>query len=168
MAGMKRLFFGLSLNDAARDAIHDAASRVACEKGRFHEKDNYHLTLVFLGMTPEEAVPQLLRVAKLAMKEPFDVTLSGRMGTFKNGSILWAGVDGCEKLFALQKRLSVILKENGFPGGDEPYTPHITVGRGMKLTSPAPEVVRAAFPVSRVTLYESLREDDRLVYRPLN
>ena len=72
------------------------------------------------------------------------------------------------RLYSAYRKASRWLTGMGFDDPEEPYTPHITVGRGMKLLSPAPEVTRAAFPVSRVTLYESLREDDRLVYRPLN
>lgn len=165
---MKRLFFGLALNEEARRAVSEAASALRLHKGRLHEPENYHLTLVFLGMTPAEAVTPLLRLGRLAMREPFELTLAPDMGAFRDGSILWAGVEPSEALFALRRRLSDILRENGFPDGGEPYRPHITVGRGMKLAAPPPIVPRAAFPVREVTLFESLRVDDRLVYRPLN
>ncbi|MBO4298284.1 MAG: RNA 2',3'-cyclic phosphodiesterase [Clostridia bacterium] len=168
MIEMKRLFFGLAPNEEARAALSAAAAQLQCEKGRLHESGNYHLTLVFLGMTPAEAVPQLLRLARLAMREPFELTLSGEMNAFKDGTVPWAAIDPCPALFALRGRLSAMLRENGFPGGDESFTPHITIGRGVRLAAPAPSIRRVSFPVTRVTLYESLRMDDRLVYRPLN
>ena len=168
MADMKRLFFGLPLNEEARRAVTAAASAVRFEKGRLHPPENYHLTLAFLGMTPEEAVPRLCRLGRLAMRDEFRLALAPDMGTFKDGAILWAGVEPSEQLFALQDRLSALLRENGFPAPDGPFRPHITVGRGMKLAAPPPNVARAVFPVCGITLYESLRLDGRLVYRPLN
>ena len=168
MNEMKRLFFGLAPNDEARAALAAAAAELRCEKGRLHEPGNYHLTLVFLGMTPGEAVPQLLRLGSLAMGEPFELTLSGGMNAFKEGTVPWAAVDPCPALMALRARLSEMLRENGFPGGEAVFTPHITIGRGVKLAAPAPAIERVSFPVTRVTLFESLREDDKLVYRPLN
>ena len=35
-----------------------------------------------------------------------------------------------------------MLRENGFPAPEEPYRPHITLGRGMKLSSPPPAVIK--------------------------
>jgi len=164
---MMRLFFGLALNDEARGALESAAAGLRGGRGRLHGSDNYHLTLVFLGATPTEAAPQLLRIGSLAMRTPFELTLAPEMGTFKNDSIVWAGVEACPALFELRERLSRMLRENGFPGGDEPFVPHITLGRGMKPTLPLPTVARASFPVNSVTLFRSLHEDGRLVYRPV-
>ena len=138
-----RLFFGLSLSEEARDAVAEAARAVRCEKGRFQERDNYHLTLVFLGATPAGAVKQLRRLGQMVLREPFELTLAPEMGTFKEGSILWAGVADCPALTTLQRRQSLMLRENGFPGGDEPYRPHITVGRGMRGIAFTPRVAPA-------------------------
>ncbi len=165
--GDLRLFFGLQLNDRARQAIACAAEDLRFDKGRLHEADNYHLTLVFLGATPQEAVPLLSRLGRLALREPFRLKLAPEMGAFRNGSIIWAGVEPCAALFALRSRLSAMLRENGFPGGDEPFTPHITVGRGMRLTAPPPLIALESFEAARVTLFESARVDGRLTYRPI-
>ena len=167
MSDLKRLFFGLSLNEEARLSLARAASALRLHKGRLHPPENYHLTLAFLGMTPAEAVGPLLRLGALAMREPFQLALAPDMGSFKDGTILWAGVEPSAPLMALQGRLSAMLRENGFPVGDEPYRPHITLGRGVKLAAPTPAVTRAVFPAREVTLFESLRLDGRLVYRPL-
>ena len=165
---MARLFFGLALNDEARAAAAEAARLLRFGSGRPSDADNYHLTLVFLGMTPREAVPELSALAGRVMGEPFRLTLSGRLGTFRDGSVVWAGVEECAALYELRRRLSRALAEAGFPDGGEPYRPHITLGRNMKGLGPLPGAARASFPVERVTLFESTREAGRLVYRPLN
>ena len=165
---MKRLFFGLELNDAARQCVAEAAREVRFAKGSPHEAGNYHLTLVFLGMTDESALPELLRLSKLAFLKPFTLTLSGRMNTFKNDSIVWAGVDHSAELMAMQSRLQAILVENGFLRAEEGYTPHITAARAVRgLEKPLPAVKTASFDVKGITLFESLREEERLVYKPL-
>ena len=167
MSGMKRLFFGLELNEAARNAVADAAGLLRFEKGSLHERNNYHLTLVFLGMTDERAVPELERLSRLAAGKPFDLTLSGRLDTFKGGSIVWAGVDESAPLMTMQKTLRAIMEENGFVPHEDGYTPHITLGRNMRGVSALPPVRRETFRVEGITLFESLREDERLVYRPI-
>ena len=167
MNGMKRLFFGLELNEAARDAAHEAAGLLRYDRGSLHEKSNYHLTLVFLGMTDERAVPELERLSRLAARGPFDLTLSGRLDTFKNGSIIWAGVDESVPLRTMQKTLRLILEENGFVPHEDGYTPHITLARNARGAEKLPPVRRETFRVEGITLFESLREDERLVYRPI-
>ena len=162
-----RLFFGLSPDALARDALDRAAAAVRTDRGHMHGKDMYHLTLVVLGQTPADKTQRLLSIADEAFRAPFDLTLAADMGTFRNGSVLWAGVEASEPLMTLRADLRNRLMAEGFPGGEAEFTPHITLGRGLRLTGPTPPVERVTFPVRRITLYESLRIDDRLVYRPV-
>ena len=164
---MKRLFFGIELNADARAAVRAAAERMRLEKGKLTDMDNYHVTLAFLGQVDEEAVPELLRLGALCWHRPFELTLSGSMDTFKGGSVIWAGLDESTELGKMQARLQNILQENGFLGESEGYTPHITVARSARAARPYPDVGRVSFDVNCVTLFESLREDGRLVYKPL-
>ena len=167
MSDTMRLFFGIAPDFAAREALSRAASGVAFDRGRLYDRDLYHLTLVFLGQTPTNRTETLLSIADQAFSDPFDLTLAPDMGAFKGGSVLWAGVKPSEELLLLRARLRTLLLGNGFPGGEAEYTPHITLGRNMRLTAPTPPVGEAAFTVRRITLYESVRVDERLVYRPI-
>jgi len=164
---MKRLFFGLELSEEARDALDRLLpSLEGC--GHLHSHDLFHLTLCFLGITPAEAIPTLTRLARLAAVPPFSLTLHG-LGTFKDGRILWAGVRPSPILTAMQKKLDLLLRENGFLLEDKPYSPHITLGRSMKSLPPCGDPDEVTFTVRGITLFESLRdENDRLVYRPLD
>ena len=163
----KRLFFGLPLNDDARAAVRAAAEEMRLEKGKLTDADNYHITLAFLGQVDEEAVPELMRLADLAWRAPFELTLSGKIGAFKGGSVIWAGLMDSAPLTEMQKRLSDILRENGFPLEEGVYTPHITMARSARAAQPYPPVGRVSFDTRAITLFESLREGGRLVYKPL-
>ena len=110
----KRLFFGVELSGEARAAVRAAAEKMRLEKGKLTDADNYHVTLAFLGQTDENAVPELLRLGALCWRAPFVLTLSGRIGAFKGGSVIWAGLDKSDALFDTQARLRAILRENGF------------------------------------------------------
>ncbi len=164
---LRRLFFGLELSDEARRIVKTAADALQLEKGARSEAANYHITLAFLGMTDEKALPLLRQLAFLAWEAPLNVRLSGEMGSFKGGSVLWAGVGRDEALIRFQKRLHDILQENGFVGDKDGYTPHITVARSARALMPYPPVTPASWTVSGITLFESLREDGQLFYKPL-
>ena len=164
---MKRLFFGLELSGAAREALASLAPALRqAASGRWTAPENYHVTLAFLGMTPENCLPQLFSFADRAFGAPFEVTVTG-LGTFKNGAILWAGVEKCAPLAALQKRLSLMLAENGYPAEPGDYTPHITLARGARIAAPLPSFEPVRFSVDHAALFESARVEGVLSYIPL-
>lgn len=163
----KRLFFGVELSGEARAAVRAAAEKMRLEKGKLTDADNYHVTLAFLGQTDENAVPELLRLGALCWRAPFTLALSGGIGAFKGGSVIWAGLDKSDALFDMQARLQAILRENGFPLEEGAYAPHITMARSARAVLPYPSVERVSFGVRAMTLFESTREGGRLVYKPL-
>lgn len=163
----KRLFFGVELSGEARAAVRAAAEKMRLEKGKLTDADNYHITLAFLGQTDESAVFELLRLGALCWRAPFTLALSGGIGAFKGGSVIWAGLDKSDALFDTQARLRAILRENGFPLEEGVYTPHITMARSARAMTPYPSVERVSFGVRAMTLFESTREGGRLVYKPL-
>ena len=60
-----RLFFGISLPDFIKQAV--SARAAACEAlipGRYVRKENYHITLAFLGNVPEEQISDAKNVLR--------------------------------------------------------------------------------------------------------
>lgn len=163
----KRLFFGVELSGEARAAVRAAAEKMRLEKGKLTDADNYHITLAFLGQTDESAVFELLRLGALCWRAPFTLALSGGIGAFKGGSVIWAGLDKSDALFDMQARLRAILRENGFLLEEGAYAPHITMARSARAVLPYPSVERVSFGVRAMTLFESTREGGRLVYKSL-
>jgi len=119
-----RLFLGLELSGEARNALDSVRRELqsAGSIGKFHSASLYHLTLVFLGNTPVSLIPSIERIMNRVPAAPFDLTLSS-LGTFKNGSILWAGVRECPALMEYQKSLADALRKAGFPLEETGYSP---------------------------------------------
>lgn len=167
-ADTARLFLGLELNDDARRAL-DNVRRALQESGvigKFHAPSLYHLTLCFLGNTPLNSIPRIQYLMDAIPAAPFSLALS-LLGTFKNGSILWAGVKENEPLMAYQERLSRSLRDAGFPIEEGGYRPHITLARQVRSPIPDIAVPEISFPVRQATLFESTRAAGALTYIPI-
>jgi len=167
-ADTARLFLGIELNGAARAAL-DGVRAAYIERGvqgKFHRPELYHLTLCFLGSTPTADIPRIVHLMDAIPVAPFTLTLSAP-GTFKNGSILWAGVEPSDELTDFQKRLARALKDAGFPLEEDEYRPHITLARQVKTALPDLLIPAVSFPVTHATLFESTRVDGVLSYIPL-
>jgi RNA 2',3'-cyclic 3'-phosphodiesterase len=93
-----------------------------------------HLTLKFLGETPQTRVVSLSRAAERATvtTTPFKLIIEGA-GTFpKHGpvKVLWLGVNDVEgELGELQARLEVECAREGFAKDERPFHPHLTLAR---------------------------------------
>ncbi len=163
-----RLFLGLELDDRARNALSCVRSELEERglRGRLHAPALYHLTLSFLGSTPLERIGEIQKIMDSTPCAPFSLTLSA-MGTFKNGSILWAGVEECSALREYQSRLARALANAGFPVEAGEYRPHITLGRQVKSEIPDIGVPPVSFDVFHATLFESTRIDGVLTYVPI-
>lgn len=162
-----RLFVGIELDAAAREAVRLWADGLQERiPGRYYAPDLYHITLCFLGQTARSALPLIERAMRAAYQAPFELTLNC-LGSFKGGRILYAGVDECPPLRALQTCLADSLRAEGFSLPPEEYVPHLTLARhasGPSEPLPAP---RTLLRVEKITLFESARLDDRLCYTPL-
>lgn len=131
-----RLFVALEvpevpLRDVQRrmDAVRDRLPRA-----RWVDLENVHLTLLFLGDTPEEKVPALaagLREA-FARCPPLDLRLGGG-GTFPPGRparVAWLGLEAPEELLTLQEDVTRAAVETlGFEPEERAYTAHVTLAR---------------------------------------
>lgn len=167
-ADTARLFLGLELNDEARCTL-DGVRRALQESGvvgKFHAPSLYHLTLCFLGNTPVHSIPMLKQLMDGIPASPFSLTLSA-LGTFKGGTILWAGVKESPALMEYQARLASSLRQAGFPLEEGEYRPHITLGRQVKTAPAELAVPDVSFRVKCATLFESTRVDGSLAYIPL-
>ena len=65
--------------------------------------------------------------------------------------------------------LDAALAKRGYPGETRPFRAHVTLARDYRPTGEIGGVVPqpCAFTVDEVILFESRREDGRLVYAPL-
>lgn len=162
-----RLFVGVELDEATRSTVAAWAQELEGRiPGRYHAPELYHITLCFLGCTPRSAVPRIARAMSAAFDAPFELSLS-RLGTFKGGSILYAGVNDCPPLSALQGRLAGELRAEGFSLPQEEYVPHLTLARHAGGAAEPLSAPQTLLRVERIALFESARVEGRLRYTPL-
>ncbi|MDQ7910566.1 RNA 2',3'-cyclic phosphodiesterase [Phytohabitans sp. ZYX-F-186] len=135
----------LRVTQALRDGVN---TRVA-------SRDNWHVTLAFLGDVPDDrgdaTATAVERAAALAT--PFEVRLAGG-GRFGRGrfTILWVGVGGdLPSLAGLSRGVRRELKRARLAYDPKPLRPHMTVAR------PGDRIDRVAVDADRAALdaYES-------------
>lgn len=166
-----RLFISINFDEKTiidiskvRDDIqHHAAS------GRFSRDENLHLTLVFLGEVDESLVPAIRHTMNNISGGPFDLKFSFT-GSFKRdgGEIWWIGVDHSSVLQEIQCFLSKSLAEAGFLIEKRKYTPHLTLGRNIRLlTQPQKSITPIEFPVDSISLMKSENINGKTTYTQL-
>lgn len=143
-AGMpgRRLFIAVPLPDDAAEAVRSVVDEVRAEPlpasardVRWVRLDGLHLTLRFLGPTPEDRVEgtaTAVREVAQAAAGPIAMELGGA-GTFPphgRPRALWLGiVQGAEALGDLAAQLDTTLAAAGWPSEHRPFRPHLTLAR---------------------------------------
>ena len=180
---MKRLFLALALNEQLKISANAQLQKTkisAKKKGldiRWTPMENLHVTLVFLGDTKEERIPEIVATAKeaAALRQPFELKIKGA-GAFpdiSHGRVLWLKVQAKKDLVELQKELSTRSAGKGFALDEREWKPHLTVGRlrnKSNLSDVLSPVLNQNFgkmQASEVVLYESKLEGHFPKYLPL-
>jgi 2'-5' RNA ligase len=144
--GVLRLFFAVPVPADARERVGELIDRVQREVGdgtariRWVRVEGLHLTLRFLGPTPEDRVAPLAASADALARivAPFEVELSGG-GAFPSLArprSLWVGVrGGADRLATLADALTEAAGECGLVLDTRPFAAHLTIGRtdGLRL-----------------------------------
>ncbi|MDP6992081.1 MAG: RNA 2',3'-cyclic phosphodiesterase [Candidatus Marinimicrobia bacterium] len=107
--------------------------------------DQLHLTLKFIGYTPESSFDDIRSVLDGIANNtrPIQLNIEGT-GCFpkkERPRVLWAGIQGeIEKLNTLVNATQSALDLLGFFKDDKPYHPHITMGRARYPQKHTPDV----------------------------
>jgi 2'-5' RNA ligase len=164
-----RLFIAIPLPPDILRALSSARAALEAHgaTGRFVPRENYHITLHFLGET--DALLDITDAMRQAVRDikPFVLRLR-EYGSFKtDGSHTgFVGVT-CdnEELNRLYESLESALWERGFSKNRGRLTPHVTLGRKMEgdedFVMP-PQ--KAAFTANMLVLYESKSVRGQMVY----
>lgn len=140
-----RLFVAVELPPAVRRAVADtmdALKRLFGENAlRWVRPDAIHLTLEFLGATPEARVPAITAALAGAVRDadPFPLAPLG-VGSFGGRGRLrtiWIGVGGDAGALAdLAERIEVALEPLGYPRDERSFNGHLTLARVRDETPP--------------------------------
>jgi 2'-5' RNA ligase len=132
---------------------------------RLARRENWHVTLAFLGEVPDERTPDAeAAVSRAAAGPPVSLRLAGG-GRFGRGrfTVLWVGVEG-DGLDDLARRVRREIKKTRLPYDNRPFRPHLTVARpGDKLDRTVIEADRSSlvsyegpsWPITEISLMRS-------------
>ncbi len=174
-----RLFFAISFPADVQQALEAHGSRICAllPGARFVRRELIHLTLHFLGeQSPTDAthLSQLLCGDDMALPAPFTARTTA-LGSFRaqRGHTLWMGLTPHPGFMQLYDNLLSLLLSAGYARPLSPFVPHITLARDATLTQPVAaydalcRMPPLTVPVSALALYESMRDNGRLVYHSI-
>jgi 2'-5' RNA ligase len=191
-----RTFFALEIGDEARRAAAALVERLRADPGcgavRWGRPEAFHVTLRFLGPTPEERVPALVEAVRreTAGCAPFTLAL-GALGAFpeeRRPRVVFVAVEPHEPVAALAAAVERGVVAAGFPPEARAFNGHLTLGRvrqrpeGARSEPKASEVIGwrrrvrlpagvradpAPFPVASCVLLRSQPSAAGSVYTPL-
>ncbi|HUF60210.1 MAG TPA: RNA 2',3'-cyclic phosphodiesterase [Actinomycetota bacterium] len=173
-----RLFVAVEIPEQAKDVVEEAFApwREEFPKARWAPRENWHVTLKFLGRTwPRltEWVPQRVEEVARAV-EPFRTRVSG-IGGFPSAGrarVLWAGLnDAAGQMAGLAVSVEGGLLEE-FPAETRAFHPHLTVARSdppLKLPPAFAEtpLLTDEWEADHVVLFQSHLRRPASVYEPL-
>lgn len=174
-----RVFIGVALSQSVKDSLFDLQQQLKpySVKGKFTSATNFHLTLQFIGEATAAEVDVLKAVVSSVSEDliPFELSLN-HIGEFqkKNKSILWAGPDSVYFLNELYDKLHQSFLQHDVEIEKRWYTPHITLGRNVVLKESFEQMSQEldwnpfTVTIDNITLFESIRINDQLVYLPMN
>ena len=177
-----RLFIAIPVPPDVVRALTLAQNRLRAiaNGGRFVPKDNFHLTMHFIGESNDLTGAAAACDEAVRGIRPFLLRLSS-YGSFVHGNSRTGYVSltgDLQELYRLHETLTAELASRGFPlsGGHKRLTPHITLARALPeiedqaaletLLQDANEGI--AFTATRLILFESRNADGRMIYAPLH
>ena len=133
---MKRTFFALKISEETHDLFYQLQKDIPelLENCKIANPDNAHITLRFLGKTPEKVIPEIVNTVENAIKGfgdfIFECEGTGAFPIPKKPSILWFGINkGAKHIQDLYQKINIGLTALDIPEEKRKYSPHITFAR---------------------------------------
>ena len=165
----------MDLPQKTKDNLERSASEfktLSCG-GNFVPKDNYHLTLHFLG----EVAPSDLTFIQSAMDGVKDLPAPelavSQFTVLRASDVVCAKLRQSKDLTTLHDELGARLEQHGFEVEHRAYRPHVTLIRKKSFTLPFSEVTKSVhvynmpFVATDLTLFESVFTPSGVTYREI-
>jgi len=168
-----RAFIALDIPQALREDVAALARQLKTSvRGRFVPRENYHVTIAFLG----DVIERELADAMLALDEaasrfaPVELAPDG-LGKFgrANDATLWLGFTQNPKLMELAAFVREGLDDAGVNYDSKPFVPHLTIARRAALDSGTLPALPFPAPAhaDELTLFKSTLTGDGAIYEPV-
>lgn len=168
-----RAFIALDIPQALREDVAALARQLKTSvRGRFVPRENYHVTITFLG----DVIERELADAMLALDEaasrfaPVELAPDG-LGKFgrANDATLWLGFTQDPKLMELAAFVREGFDDAGVNYDSKPFVPHLTIARRAALDSGTLPALPFPAPAhaDELTLFKSTLTGDGAIYEPV-
>ncbi|MCO1333281.1 RNA 2',3'-cyclic phosphodiesterase [Microbulbifer sp. OS29] len=134
-----RLFIGVQPDQAAQDFLDKLVDRLGAQPSvqrttstHWTMRTNRHITLCFLGQTPNQLIPALktgLAAISHSNKESLEVASSLDAFPGNESNLIAAELVASEQLKALNQSCSALVKKLGIETKSRLFRPHITLAR---------------------------------------
>lgn len=173
-----RVFFAIEFEENIKEYLFNLQDEIRqnCLAGNFTFKNNFHLTLRFMGEQTHSQTEQLIEILKKTATnmKAFELILD-KLGKFDKGNrkIIWVGLKHSIELDALFGQLESNLVKQGYQKEARGFSPHITLAREVRIDNFEANTNKTivdslAFRVKTISLMESKRVDNKLCYVPLS
>jgi RNA 2',3'-cyclic 3'-phosphodiesterase len=163
-----RLFVALNLPLPVKEKLSQLASNYPELPAKWTKKENLHITLQFIGSTPEKEMEKISLYLKEAAGRHAKFDLKAKAVAYgpsrKNPRMIWALLEESSGLRELSEDISLGLSRAGFPHEATEFTPHITLARinqmrlrqmDLEERQAMEEELHLDFPVSSLELMDS-------------
>lgn len=180
---MKRLFIAtkIELNEQYVQLIRQLQLKLAGDRIVWVNGQLQHLTLRFLGQTPDNQIPILKNTLHEVAQQTQAFTLNlDKLGVFGSKyapEVLWLGFSEFEPYLSLFNSMEERLSALGFEPHHGNVVPHITIGRIKETQSKKYfwkvfEQNQPSFfqhiPINEITLYQSRLQTSGPIYTALD
>ena len=170
-----RVFVALELPQKTKDNLERSSNQFAehSNGGNFVPKENYHITLHFLGNVAQSDLIFIQSAMDSVKDLPAPTLAITQFAMLRASDIVCARLRQSEQLTNLHDLLGEKLEGNGFEVEHRAYRPHVTLIRKKNFTLPFSEVTKRVkvynmpFEATNVVLYESVFDEHSVSYRPL-
>lgn len=177
-----RLFIGIEVPDKQKRSVERAIQelRLALPNAKWVPRENWHVTLKFLGEVPDERLGDVEQIGReaVAKTSPFPTHLT-EVGSFPSKTrtrVLWIGLEDPDHTMAhLAARLEKKLGKAGFRQESRDLHPHLTLAR-FRVPERIKEVIedngpyefdRTLFKMEEVVLFRSHLSRTGARYEPI-
>ncbi len=180
---MKRLFLAIPIKTTDNGFIPllEGLRRQLAHEKRINwvKPDNIHLTLKFIGNTPNEDVPKIIDGVGEMLKNhksfTMDFNRTGIFGSRYAPRVLWLGMQNTpQELYDLEEDTLTTFDNLGYLRDRQNFVPHITLGRikelcekqyFQKIVSGIEQKSYIKQEVNEIILFQSILRPEGAIYK---
>ena len=170
-----RVFVALDIPQKTKDNLERSQNQFSelSNGGNFVAKDNFHITLHFLGNVAETDLIFVQSAMDQIADLPAPEIAVTQFALLRASDIVCAKLRQNPQLTALHDALGEKLETSGFEVEHRAYRPHVTLIRNKSFVLPFSEVTKSVkvynmpFVATNVVLYESVFGEQGVSYREL-